>query len=366
MFTTATWKASLRQAVGGFEPGDKVKLAVPVNIHFDGRGGGYDADDTLLEVFTNDKSTKLWMTKELDRQWQYVEIHGIADVDGEIVIVIEASVKWEHQTAFFFDAITLEVEDQPVTDCKGLPREQYKRRMFVVPQDATLAEWLTVCEKAYENRQSVSFSYDDAGIGALPDKKAILYGLRRDQRDEFTAWYAEHYPCTEVVFRNYPVDFEIYTVVNDLPKHDTKTYSMRDVYTVKTLIIHHTTGDAFDSTEDIASYHVNTKGWPGIGYHYLIDGAGRIERTNWHKTISYHASYHNDDSIGISLKGSFVGDAQPSDDQIAATAWLVNKLRGQLPIETVIGHKNTAYSQTPGHGTRCPGDTWESWRNKVS
>lgn len=153
--------------------------------------------------------------------------------------------------------------------------------------------------------------------------------------------------------------------MESLPSHSTKTYSTRSLEDIHTLIIHHTTGDAFGSTADIASYHINGKGWPGIGYHYLIDGAGKIERVNHHETISYHASYHNDDSIGISLKGSFVGDAIPSDDQMAATAWLVEKLKGELLIENVIGHKETAYAQTPEHGTQCPGDLWHEWKEQV-
>ena len=153
--------------------------------------------------------------------------------------------------------------------------------------------------------------------------------------------------------------------MESLPSHSYKVYDTRELDTIKVLIIHHTTGDAFGSTVAIANYHVYGKGWPGIGYHYLIDGAGKIEQVNYRETISYHASYHNDDSIGISLKGCFTGDLIPSDDQIAAAAWLVEKLRGELPIEAVIGHKETAYAQTPGHGTQCPGDTWLEWKDRV-
>ena len=153
--------------------------------------------------------------------------------------------------------------------------------------------------------------------------------------------------------------------MESLPSHSYKIYDTRELEDIKVLIIHHTTGDAFGSTVAIANYHVYGKNWAGIGYHYLIDGAGGIEQTNRHETISAHARYHNDDSIGISLKGCFTGNAIPSDDQMAAAAWLVNRLKAELPIEDVIGHKNTAYSQTPGHGTRCPGDTWLEWKHQV-
>ena len=65
--------------------------------------------------------------------------------------------------------------DPPEDD--GLPREQYKRTVHVVPQSATLEQWLDICTQAYELKQTVGFSYDDAGIGKLDDKTAVLHGV---------------------------------------------------------------------------------------------------------------------------------------------------------------------------------------------
>jgi N-acetyl-anhydromuramyl-L-alanine amidase AmpD len=140
---------------------------------------------------------------------------------------------------------------------------------------------------------------------------------------------------------------------------------MRSLADIDTLIIHHTAGSPTGSTYAIASFHVDGRGWPGIGYHFLIGADGTIEQTNHLETVSYHASYTNDTSVGISLKGSFVGNLQPPDAQIDAVAWLVNKLKGELNIERVIGHKETDWAQQPGNGTQCPGDTWELWRGRV-
>jgi len=253
--------------------------------------------------------------------------------------------------------------DPPPTDCEGLPRVQYNRRALVVPTDATLEEWLSVCEVAYNEKQTVTGSYDDAGIGALDSKTAILYDI--PNRQEFIDWYAAHYPCTVVEFRSYPNQAHtIDDIVTDLPTHPTKTYETRDTDDIGTIIIHHTTGDAFGSTQNIATGHIN-RGFPGIGYHYLIDGAGVIEQVNYHETISWHAAFHNDDSIGISLKGSFMGDSMPSDDQLDAAAWLVDRLQEMYYITDVIGHKETDYAQTADGATACPGDTWPEWKDRI-
>ena len=141
-------------------------------------------------------------------------------------------------------------------------------------------------------------------------------------------------------------------------------YDLRSLNNIRRIIVHHTAGASNGSTTAIASYHVS-KGWPGIGYTYLIDGTGRIEQVNYHTTISYHASYNNDDSIGVSLKGSFVGSLQPPDVQLDAAAWLISKLNGELNIEQVLGHKETEWAQQPDNGTQCPGDTWELWRGRI-
>lgn len=89
------------------------------------------------------------------------------------------------------------------------PRAPYGRHMLVVPQDATLEQWLDVCRDAYANRRTVGFSYDDAGYGAPSDKvtikplsgcTAVLYRIPAARRAEFLAWYATHYPGTVVQF----------------------------------------------------------------------------------------------------------------------------------------------------------------------
>jgi len=117
------------------------------------------------------------------------------------------------------------------------------------------------------------------------------------------------------------------------------------------LTIHHTVSPPDRSIESIAQYHVN-KGWPGIGYHFVIKDDGRIFRVNYLETISYHAGYGNPYSVGIALQGDFT-NSPPPNAQLEAVRWLVNKLSGDLLITNVLGHK-----EMPGAATQCPGNTW--------
>ena len=57
---------------------------------------------------------------------------------------------------------------------RGQPRIQYHRQTYVAPQDATLAQWLAMAEQAYKDRRSAGFSYDDAGVGDLDNRTAVL------------------------------------------------------------------------------------------------------------------------------------------------------------------------------------------------
>ena len=90
-------------------------------------------------------------------------------------------------------------------ECNGLPRTQYKRVYAVIPEDASLEQAIAIfTENWLANRITVGGSYDDAGIGDLADKTAILYGIPQSRRDDFVAWFGEHYPTTRLEFRNLP------------------------------------------------------------------------------------------------------------------------------------------------------------------
>ena len=85
----------------------------------------------------------------------------------------------------------------------GLPRIQYARTVHVVPQQATLRQFLDVATEAYLQKNTVGFSHDDAGIGALKEKTAVLWDIAEAEKDVFGKWYDANYPQTQVQFENY-------------------------------------------------------------------------------------------------------------------------------------------------------------------
>jgi hypothetical protein len=94
---------------------------------------------------------------------------------------------------------------EQITAPRGAPRDQYTRVVNVLPNTATLEQALTVFKIAWQDgRQTVSGSYDDAGIGDLDTRIAVLWGVHPEMHDEYTQWYQRFYPGTAVQFRDLP------------------------------------------------------------------------------------------------------------------------------------------------------------------
>jgi N-acetyl-anhydromuramyl-L-alanine amidase AmpD len=100
--------------------------------------------------------------------------------------------------------------------------------------------------------------------------------------------------------------------------------------------------------EQIRRSHVE-RGWADIGYHYVIDRAGRV----WEgRNISYqgaHVRDQNEHNLGIMVLGNF--DLQrPSDAQLTALAQTLRTLTRyyNIPISRVYTHQEL-------NSTTCPG-----------
>lgn len=102
--------------------------------------------------------------------------------------------------------------------------------------------------------------------------------------------------------------------------------------------VHHTqskmTSDAsstIDRVRGIQYYHMYGRGkegkdvWDDIGYHFLIDGAGRIVEGRPVEVIGAHAGGSNDGNIGIALIGDFNKD-KPTEAQLRSLERLASFL----------------------------------------
>jgi len=146
--------------------------------------------------------------------------------------------------------------------------------------------------------------------------------------------------------------FEMAHDTAQLPHHASLHYATRALHDIRHLIVHHSGVPVTVSPEVIAGYHVTDLNWPGIGYHFVIDGEGQIHQTNALTTVSYHARQYNASSVGIVLLGDFsVG--VPSTAQLEATATLCAWLSQELGLsrEAIKGHRELV-------AVTCPGDQW--------
>jgi len=89
--------------------------------------------------------------------------------------------------------------------------------------------------------------------------------------------------------------------------------------------------------------------WADIGYHYIIDRAGRL----WEgRPIQYqgaHVPGHNEHNIGLMVLGNFELQ-HPSDAQMTKLQETLIQLRRQYDVP--ISHVHTHQELTP---TKCPG-----------
>lgn len=131
------------------------------------------------------------------------------------------------------------------------------------------------------------------------------------------------------------------------------TYRSRRTSTIQKIIIHHSAMDPKLPIRHIADYHTKPepqgRGWPGIGYHFVITQDGTVYRTNPVDRISYHVSGHNTNSIGICMHNT-LQHYPPPRRQLYATRALIRKLRRDHPTiqETPIFHNELSSTECPG------------------
>ncbi len=118
------------------------------------------------------------------------------------------------------------------------------------------------------------------------------------------------------------------------------------------IVIHHTGNDVDDdlSAVDIHASH-QSKGWAGIGYHFVIRKDGTVEVGRPIDCIGAHAYGFNEHTVGIHLSGNFeIGT--PTPEQIESLAKLLADLTEMYGLENtsqyVVGHRDLMATACPG------------------
>lgn len=121
---------------------------------------------------------------------------------------------------------------------------------------------------------------------------------------------------------------------------------------INLIIIHCTaTLEGMDfKAKDIDKWH-KQKGWKGIGYHYVIDLDGKIEKGRPEEEIGAHCVGKNKNSIGIVYVGGLNAKGQPCDtrtkEQKEALWELLRQLLVKYPKATIHGHNEFSNKQCP-------------------
>lgn len=192
------FSATMRQTISGFEIGSRLTFRVPVQVHSHGDASwgacafrvGVQGNFTPWATFTDGLT---------DHEWSYITASVVVtavpvrvriDLEGRAVAPVD----------FFIDALGLEIDAPEPTECYGLPREQYTRRYNVYPTWATAERREAIAEICAGLQQTCGPSYDDAGLGDLDDKTAVLWDIPAAQRAAFLDFFATYYPGTVVEF----------------------------------------------------------------------------------------------------------------------------------------------------------------------
>ncbi len=132
------------------------------------------------------------------------------------------------------------------------------------------------------------------------------------------------------------------------------------------MAIHHTAtpagGDTAASLRGIQSYHMDTRGWCDIGYHFLVSLDGRVWEGRSVQYLGAHVGGSNDGNIGVSFIGCFhtsncmdYTPFTPPDVMLDGGANILRILSGIYAISVdannVLGHRDH-----PSQTTACPGD----------
>jgi N-acetyl-anhydromuramyl-L-alanine amidase AmpD len=126
--------------------------------------------------------------------------------------------------------------------------------------------------------------------------------------------------------------------------------------TIEELIIHHSASPRSTTAAAIRKWHIAAKGWKDIGYHYVIEGDGRIVVGRPLPQTGAHC-VPNARRIGVCVSG---------DNTLRAHCWnkqqelalrdLVDAIRLLWPAIRIMGHRDAM----PGH-TECPGLDVAEW-----
>lgn len=143
-------------------------------------------------------------------------------------------------------------------------------------------------------------------------------------------------------------DHKVIDISKTLP-HGATPYRKRDLDQIEQIVVHHSADNGTPDT--IAGFHTapkpNGHGWPGVGYHFLIDKSGQIYKGNNLDVVSYNVANQNTKTVGICCIGNYEVDI-PSQATVDSLKWLIGTVKAIIGDKPVIGHLDVGTTLCPG------------------
>jgi hypothetical protein len=132
---------------------------------------------------------------------------------------------------------------------------------------------------------------------------------------------------------------------------------------IHAIIVHHTASSTTTTMEEVLDWHVHTRGWDDIGYHFYLQGplvrAGRPL-----DLVGAHDFGENVGTIGICVAGDYRSSSPDPDTWYQLVSLCADLCRQYaLEAEDVFGHRENEPTSTP---TACPGFSSDKLRADIN
>ncbi len=107
--------------------------------------------------------------------------------------------------------------------------------------------------------------------------------------------------------------------------------------------------DTYDRIETIRQIHTRDRGWADIGYHFVIDRAGRVIQGRDLRYQGAHVSEHNQHNLGILVLGNFE-QQKPTAQQVESLGRFVAM---QMKAHRIVKSRILTHQEI--NPTECPG-----------
>lgn len=149
-----------------------------------------------------------------------------------------------------------------------------------------------------------------------------------------------------------------------------KVWDTKPMGRVSRITVHHDGMTPFRSTsssasaqrlESIRNAHVSSNGWADIGYHFVVDPAGRVWEARPTTLQGAHVKYNNEGNLGVMMMGNYEQQV-PTAAASSAIDEFVSVLmrRYGVPVGRVYTHREIRPTACPGRNLQMVMETARS------